>query len=271
MAKDEPKTCFVIAPIGEEGSETRERSDQILNHIIKPTAEECGYLALRADEIPEPGMITAQVIQHVVDDPMVIADLTDWNANVFYELALRHAISKPAVHIIEAGQKIPFDVAGTRTINVNYHNLDSVHACKLELAKQIRAVEKDPSLVDNPISVSVELQSLRQSGNPLEKSAAEIMSMLQEIRFTVSQQRTPSRPFPLGLVKDAAESTDQLESLLQDLSAMTAGEPEAHLVSEALAIVEQPLKRASRYLRRRRSAKETRTTEDMTDEEVQEE
>ena len=43
MPKNEKlKTCFVIAPIGDEGSETRRRSDQMLTHIIKPAVKECG-------------------------------------------------------------------------------------------------------------------------------------------------------------------------------------------------------------------------------------
>ncbi len=74
MGNDD-KTCFVIAPIGEAESETRKRSDQVLKHIIRPAAADCGYKAIRADEIDKPGIITSQVIQHVVSDPLVIADL----------------------------------------------------------------------------------------------------------------------------------------------------------------------------------------------------
>lgn len=83
MSKD--KICFVIAPIGEPESDTRKRSDQILRYLISPAAEEYGYKALRVDQISKPGIIdTTQVIQHVVDDPLVVADLTDRNPNVFY-------------------------------------------------------------------------------------------------------------------------------------------------------------------------------------------
>ncbi len=89
--------CFVIAPIGDEGSETRKRSDQILNHVITPTALSCGYEAIRADKISKSGMITMQIIQHLLDVPLVIADLTDYNPNVFYELAIRHVVNPPKV------------------------------------------------------------------------------------------------------------------------------------------------------------------------------
>lgn len=176
------KLCFVIAPIGEAESDTRKRSDQILKHIIGPAATDCGYKSMRADHISEPGIITSQVIQHIVEDPLVIADLTDRNPNVFYELAIRHAIRKPLVQIIKKGETIPFDVAGTRTIHVDHHDLDSVEEAKSEIGKQIKSVEKDASQVDTPISVALDLQLLRQSENPEQRSLADIVTAISELR-----------------------------------------------------------------------------------------
>ena len=89
-----------------------------------PAVEKCGYVAKRSDNIPEPGIITSQVIQHVLNDPMVVADLTGSNGNVYYELALRHAIKKPLVQIISDNEKIPFDIANMRTIQFNHQDLD---------------------------------------------------------------------------------------------------------------------------------------------------
>lgn len=182
MSQEENKICFVIAPIDEEGSEIRRRSDQVLNYIIAPVVKELGYEVIRADKISKPGIITSQIIQHLIDDLLVIADLTGRNPNVFYELAIRHAIKRPIVQIIQTGEPIPFDVASTRTIQVDHTDLDSVGKCKEELIRQIRSVEDDPSLVDTPVSTAIELKFLRQSENPLEKSNAEIISMLQDLK-----------------------------------------------------------------------------------------
>jgi len=176
------KTCFVIAPIGEAGSDIRKRSDQVLKHVISPAAEQCGYEALRADQISEPGMITSQVIQHIVDDPLVIADLTGWNPNVFYELAIRHALRKPLVQLIKRGEQIPFDVAGTRTIHVDHKDLDSVEEAKEEIVRQIGALEQDSSDIETPISVSLDLQLLRQSENPEQRSLGDLLSVVTELR-----------------------------------------------------------------------------------------
>lgn len=219
---DDERVCFVIAPIGEEGSETRTRSDQVLNHIIVPAAEECGYTAMRADQISEPGLITPQIIQHLVEDPLVVADLTGHNANVFYELAVRHAVRKPMVQIIQAGERIPFDVAGTRTIEVDHRDLDSVARCHQEMVRQIQTVEKDVSQIDTPISVAIDLQSLRRSENPLEKSNAEIISMLQDLRTAVSDLASRPQPAaPLDL-----EIVEELMYVLAKLDASLTVEPE---------------------------------------------
>jgi len=179
------KDCFVIAPIGEAESDTRKRSDQILKHVISPAVEFCGYKATRADQISEPGMITSQVIQKIVDDPLVIADLTERNPNVFYELAIRHAIKKPLVQLIKKGEQIPFDVAGTRTIHVDHHDLDSVEEAKKEIIAQVKSLEKDSNTQETPISVSLDLQLLRQSDNPEQRSLADVLSVVTELRSSV--------------------------------------------------------------------------------------
>ncbi|MGB9977871.1 hypothetical protein [Methanobacterium sp.] len=222
------KTCFVIAPIGEEESDIRRRSDQILKHIIGPAVKECGYTALRADELSEPGMITSQTIQHIVDDPLVIADLTSQNPNVFYELAICHAMKKPLVQIIRKGEKIPFDIASTRIIQVDHHDLDSVEEAKAEIIRQIKAVENDPTLIDNPISMTLDLQTLRQSGDPEQRSIADIVSVISELRLDISKiessinsDRTVSRELMNVLVNRNIETEgikDSIKDILNDLS-----------------------------------------------------
>jgi hypothetical protein len=179
----EKKTCFVISPIGNDGSDVRRRADQILKHIITPAVAGCGFEPLRADQISEPGLITTQVIQHIIDDPLVVADLTGSNPNVFYELAIRHAIRKPLVQIIQKEEKIPFDVAGMRTVPVDHRDLDSVQEALQEIERQVRAViKKRPDDIESPISVSVELQALRHSDNPEERSFAEFVTAVAELR-----------------------------------------------------------------------------------------
>jgi hypothetical protein len=186
IAKSDKKICFVISPIGEDGSETRERSDQVLKHIITGPAEQLGYEVIRADKISEPGIITTQIIEHIVDADLVIADLTEKNPNVFYELALRHAIRKPLVQMIKKGEAIPFDVAATRIIQFDLHNLDSVAAAKEDILSQVKSLEAGKSEVHNPISVSLDLKVLKESGSIEERSLADVVEAISDLRLAVT-------------------------------------------------------------------------------------
>jgi hypothetical protein len=190
---EQPKICFVISPIGKEKSETRDRSDQVLDYIVKPTIQELGYEVVRADSIAKPGIITSQVIDHLIDDSLVVADLSGHNPNVFYELAIRHATRLPVVQLIQDGEAIPFDVSQSRTIYYDLHDLRTADDCRKQLAKQVRAVEKNPSDVDSPVSVAVDLKLLRGSQNLVEKSNADILGMLQDIRFQIHDLRVAPR------------------------------------------------------------------------------
>ena len=91
---------------------------------------------------------------------MVIADLTGHNANVFYELAIRHYIGKPLVQIINKIEDIPFDVGSMRTIQVDHRDPDSVEEAKAEIQKQIQHLEANPTSLENPISVALEGRSI---------------------------------------------------------------------------------------------------------------
>ncbi|MER6473470.1 hypothetical protein [Streptomyces collinus] len=180
------KNCFFISPIGTANSDVRRRSDQILKHIIKPACQECGYAAIRADEIDNSGMISTQILERILNDGIVIADLTDQNPNVFYELAVRHAVRKPFIQIIAEGQSIPFDVQGIRTIELDHQDLDSAASARESIAKAIHAIDEGQP-VDTPMTYTLNLQDLRSSGNAEERGMAEILEIVQGIQRQVQR------------------------------------------------------------------------------------
>lgn len=108
--------CFIITPIGEEGSVIRKKTDGLIDNVLEPVCNEFGMKAVPAHYIDKIGSITNQVIQHVLESKMVIANLTGLNPNVMYELAIRHASKKPVVCIAENGTNLPFDINTERTI-----------------------------------------------------------------------------------------------------------------------------------------------------------
>lgn len=114
----EKKECFVVSPIGEAGSATRKHADMVLNSKVRPvaTSPEFDFHVSRADEISDPGMINDQVINKITSAPLVVADLSFLNPNVFYEIRLRHATGKPIIHLASTETKLPFDTLGYRCL-----------------------------------------------------------------------------------------------------------------------------------------------------------
>lgn len=156
-AEDWSNICFYITPIGEAGSEQRSHSDLFLSSIVEPALEEFGLKVVRADQIGQPGLITSQIIEHIIKSRLAIADLSFHNANVFYELCLRHAFRLPTVQIIRVGDKIPFDVSQVRTIQIDntsiYTLVPQLETFKSEIANQVRRALSNPESVDNPLTI----------------------------------------------------------------------------------------------------------------------
>lgn len=126
----------------------------MFEHLIKP-ALGSRYAVDRADMMPKTGFITTTVIRRLVEDSLVIADLTDRNPNVYYELALRHSAGKPFVHIAQAETELPFDVQPVATI---FYALDDPSALKQalgELKQQVKAIEDEEQPPESPVSVAL--------------------------------------------------------------------------------------------------------------------
>jgi hypothetical protein len=146
------KKCLVICPFGPEGSEERKRSDEIFNYLIKPVAEEKGYETKRLIDEANPGFISGELMQRLYQADIVIADITGSNPNVFYELALRHSMARPFIHISEDTDNIPFDVAQAQVTKITI-SLEGVDKTKKNLSQQIEQIENKGADFSNPASM----------------------------------------------------------------------------------------------------------------------
>jgi hypothetical protein len=108
--------CFVISPIGKQGSSAREHADKVFEYIIKPAVEECHLTAVRSDHIDTPGLISTEMYKRILGDEICIVVLTGMNPNVFYELAIAHAAARPVVLLIQRGEVPPFDIIDHRHV-----------------------------------------------------------------------------------------------------------------------------------------------------------
>jgi hypothetical protein len=216
------RTCFVISPIGDPGSSVRKRADQVFKHIIKPVTLELKYRAKRADHMKRPGIITSQVLTAVADSDLVVADLTDHNPNVFYELAIRHAAQRPVVQLIDAAQELPFDVANMRTIYVDIHDLDSTEDARKELKEHVQAAEADSSPVETPVVAAKSMRSLWDSKEPTDTFIVEALDELRALKQ--ERLRMDRRAIRAEAVRSAVGEVT-LSSVTPNISPITAPKP----------------------------------------------
>lgn len=186
------KTCFVISPIGPSGSEIRQQSDAVLEHIIAEALKPLGYSIERADTIAESGLITFQIIERITTADLVIADLSRHNANVFYELAIRHVTGKPFIQLIEQNEKIPFDVANARTIMYTL-DLNGAKRAREELCSQVSAINQGKVSIENPISVAIDIRALASSEDPVKSALHRIESELSQLREATERSQVEAR------------------------------------------------------------------------------
>ena len=149
---DLKERCFVITPIGGKENPIRRHIDGVIQAAIKPTLEEYGYQVIAAHTMSESGAIDKQIFRELYEDKLVIANLTQNNPNVLYELAARHCFGKPVIIIAEDGSTLPFDILRERTI---FYVNDGLGILKLQddLRQAIDSIkfEKDGSPIHDII------------------------------------------------------------------------------------------------------------------------
>ncbi len=183
IEKQPLKKCFIITPIGNPKTDIREKADGVINAIIRPVLKEFDYEVVPPHEMTESGSITQKIIEHIINDDLVIANLTGLNANVMYELAIRHAVRKPIVCIIERNTSLPFDVATERFIFYD-DNFSNVLSLKENIKRAVITAIHE-SDIDNPIYRSIKdvdiIKKISESNDPNSSILKLILNRLNKI------------------------------------------------------------------------------------------
>jgi tetratricopeptide (TPR) repeat protein len=149
--------CFVLMPFGKKsaGGTHPIDFDAVYRDVIKPAVEAAGLDPIRADEEEVGGIIHKPMFERLVLCDYAIADLTAANANVFYELGVRHAAKERTTILLfaEGHGRLPFDVAQLRALPYKItkkglpKNADEISAAlkeRIEAAK--RLMDRDSPL-----------------------------------------------------------------------------------------------------------------------------
>lgn len=188
--------CFIISRIGDDGSAERREVDGLVDAVITPVLRDFDLEPVVAHRIFGAGSITKQVLEHLLEDELVIANLTGLNPNVMYELAVRHACRKPVVSLVERGTKLPFDIHDERTLFF-VNDVQGVKELLDALPEYITESLGDRK-VDNPIYRASNLLSILQAPDTTDAQST-IIKSLDRVEARLSQlesSRSPTDPLP---------------------------------------------------------------------------
>jgi len=215
--------CFVLMPFGRK-SDSAGKSidfDAVYREVIKPAVAEAGLEPFRADEELTGGIIQKTMFERLVLCDYAVADLTLANANVFYELGVRHAArSWSTVSIYADTSRLPFDVADLRMIHysIGADGLpERVDEAREAIKRMLKAASREPA-PDSPLFQLLE-------GYP--RVAHEKTDVFrQRVQIAANQKDRLRRARDLGREQGATAgraAVARAEEELTDLAACEAG------------------------------------------------
>jgi hypothetical protein len=213
--------CFIAMPFGTKHDAAGPVVfDAVYKQIIVPAVEAAGLQALRADEEVAGGIIHKPMFERLILSRFAIADLTTANANVFYELGIRHA-ARPGstVLIFAAGRgQLPFDVAPLRALP---YQLDAaatpvdVDASIAALTKRLVALREEwqtkERAADSPISELLDSYSFPDIARLKTDVFRERVDYSEQVKTSLAEARR-SGLADVEAVERQLPSLDEVES-----------------------------------------------------------
>jgi hypothetical protein len=146
------RRAFVVMPFDQKMSArpgTVIDFNRVYNELLEPALTQAGYEVARADSERSAGDIRTDMFFELVTADLVVADVSIINANVFYELGIRHGVCPHGVFIIANNSmaRAAFDIAPDRIFKYDATPFESPTSCKTtpeaeELAKLVTASSK---------------------------------------------------------------------------------------------------------------------------------
>ena len=145
--------AFVIRPFGRKMDASGTAIDFELVHeqLIAPALKDAGLGGGTTGEIIDAGNVREDMFSLIIEADLVVCDITVHNANVFYELGIRHALRKRRTVLIKGGpvsDTTPFDVLTDRYVP---YSIGDAAAARTALASAIKATLVSDRETDSPV------------------------------------------------------------------------------------------------------------------------
>ena len=203
--------AFVIMPFDEE-------LNSVYTDFIKPVLEAAGFQVERADDIESQQSILKDIVNKISQDDLIVADLTNLNPNVFYELGIAHALEKRVILLTQDVDEVPFDLKAYRLLEYSL-NFVKMEEAKKTLKDYAEGAQAGTIKFGNPVT-----DFIRSSGPPIQpqstdKERSQSESSESDMGFLDYQIGWVEGNDRIAEILDGV--TEELESYAQDVLSAT--------------------------------------------------
>lgn len=251
------RKVFVIMPIKKAGTPEFQHFRTLYEEIIKPIVKGAAFEVERADDVQKTGAITRDIILRLAESDLVIADLTELNPNVFYELGIRHALRALGTILILdelRTSEIPFDLSAYRVVKFR-GELEGIGKLRAELSSFLNNFdEKAPDRKDSPVHDWIPSLPI----NVIETASGSSEGKLRE-KVAVAEQKIKALEKELGhaLPDGTAKARSPIETVMDALADAREGNLPSDLLQQAEEAARQQDKKGFLSIVRRLLEKKT--------------
>jgi hypothetical protein len=129
---------FHASPIGKSTSKYRRHANLVRDTLIRPAVEmvDDKLKVVRGDELNS-SPITLNILNHIENCGLMVADLSFHKANVLYEVGRRHFSDKPLVLIMRDCDPIPSNLKEERFVLFDPSEASHYHARRSEYVEEL--------------------------------------------------------------------------------------------------------------------------------------
>jgi hypothetical protein len=155
------RDAFVIMPFSKTATRTEAEWTETYEHVFLPAFKDCHYACERSQ--PMTGSLAASIIDRLRCARIVLADITDRNPNVFYELGIRHCLKKGTILAAQGAHNLTSDLMGYWFVNYD-RTPSAVTSFRSEISRLVALIEADPEKSDNPVSDYLDKEHINIQG-----------------------------------------------------------------------------------------------------------
>lgn len=222
----------------------------VFEEVLKPAIENAGlgYVCRRSEA--NRGNIVAGIIRDLNDSYVVLADLTDRNANVFYELGVRHALRNRTIIIAQRREDLPFDLRNYASHVYDWRSDEGRQGFREKIAQLLREVDTNPDRPDNPVTdflqeTSQPTSATNSTSNSGAPTAGSLFTLASESEDPIAAMRALARNGSLRTARTIYRSTrpelvTNVESTVGMLNQRQTGSmPESQIPSVAQTFISE--------------------------------